>query len=58
MTKRNSLDDRIKEINAFNELKRRGLAKGDPNKIDLSMGNYSRRLMDAEFMDGLGLCAK
>lgn len=51
-------NDRQKEIDAFNELKRRGLAKGDPNKIDLSMGNYSRRLKDVEFMDGLGLGAK
>ncbi len=45
--------DRKKEIDAFNELKRRGKAQGEPNETDISMGNYSRRLADIENLEDL-----
>ena len=47
------MTDRKKEIDAFNELKRRGRAQGEPNKTDISMGNYSRRLADIEDLEDL-----
>lgn len=58
MTKQNALEHRLKEVDAFNKLKRRGLVQGDPKRIDISMGNYSRRLADVESLDELGLSAK
>ena len=54
------MTDRQKEIDAFHALQRRGeyRIQREPAELDISNGNYSRRLADLENLDDLRSAAK